>query len=462
MPSIILRRPALFAFGLALAASLLVALVDGTKPFYYDAGAYWGLSDSFVKDGTFSLTNFESPLRGYAYPLLNHVLQGTLGAAGMSDALIVKLFMAGIFATLAAVLLPRFAMALLPDVRIGFGARCALVAMLLLFWRGYISFPLSDFPALAAALLALYAVSRGASPPWALVAGLAAAVAVNVRPAYVLLVPAVLALFLAQWWSDSRVGPVPHRRHAAALVLLLAGLVAVSLPQSLATERHHGIRSPIPGAAADLSSFQLTVGLRLQRYETYVGTALPRPQLEYLDESTRSILASLPNGEVGGYGAYLQLAVDHPVVLAGVGFRHVVNGLDQRYPTPYAEELDTGQQKPLRLVGFTLIFLALLRVVWPAARRSLGRARWRYAVALLAACATSVPAAMETRFMLPAYALAYLLVAAPGWPALWRREGGRWSRRHVLQIAAIGAAYAVFMVVTSSVVSGATRQLLLG
>ena len=97
-------------------------------------------------------------------------------------------------------------------------------------------------------------------------------------------------------------------------------------------------------------------------------------------------------------------------------FRHVVNGLDQRYATPYVERIDTGSHRWLRVAGFLLIFLGILRILWPKARRSLGAARWRYPVALALCCVTSVPTAMETRYLLPIYLLSYILVLMPGWP----------------------------------------------
>jgi len=66
-----LRRPAAVAFGGAFLTFLVAALLVGQKPFYYDSGTYWALSETFVRDGHFSLLNFENTgLRGYALPLV--------------------------------------------------------------------------------------------------------------------------------------------------------------------------------------------------------------------------------------------------------------------------------------------------------------------------------------------------------------------------------------------------------
>jgi hypothetical protein len=159
---------------------------------------------------------------------------------------------------------------------------------------------------------------------------------------------------------------------------------------------------------------------------------------------------------ITGLGQYLGLVVAHPVTMGGVFARHVINGLDQRYTTPYVEHLETGSHRWLRLAGFLLVFLGLLRVLWPDARRSLGVARWRYPVALLLCCLTAVPSAMEPRYMLPVYLLSNLLVLAPGWPNPIdiTAVGVRRFRR----LATIAVAYALFMTVIWHVVSEASNH----
>jgi hypothetical protein len=160
-------------------------------------------------------------------------------------------------------------------------------------------------------------------------------------------------------------------------------------------------------------------------------------------------------------GDYMTMVLHHPITMLGVFTRHVVNGLDQRYPTPYVEELDTtGSNRFLRLAGFLLVFLALLRVLWPAARKQLGVSRWRYPVALLLACATSIPSAIETRFMLPAYLLCYLLVVAAPWPnPIGRAQRGVGRFRTA---AIVGAAYLAFTVAVILLVERASAHLQFG
>lgn len=446
-------QPAAIAFGIGFCACLLVALVEGNKPFYYDSGTYWSLADSFTRDGSFSLLDFENNgLRGYALPLVYLVLKQL---SFLGDSLTVRVFNSAVFALIGAVLLPRLAHISWPRQDWTVPRRLAVCAVLLVFWRGYLTFPLSDFPALALALLALVAVASARSPAWMLAAGLAAGLALDFRPAYVTLVP--ISLGLATWsWLEARreLGTVPWRRVAACFGAFAVAFAAVSLPQSLSNHEHLETWSPVPGGSG-LVDLQYTEGLRLQRYDTFVGGTVENARMEYLDPETEAIVGELEDGVVEGTGGYARLVLEHPVTMAGVFLRHVVNGLDQRYPTVYVEELQGEGNRVWRFAGFLLVFLALARVLWPAARRRLGEARWRYPAALLLCGASAIASAVETRFLLPAFALATIVTLAPGgWPSPVGPR--RWLPAAVLALAAVA-----FFAVIYMVVSGASDHLVL-
>lgn len=456
--SIAARRPAAASFVIAFAAMLLVSLTHGPKPFHYDSGVYWTLGATFAPDGSFSLLNFDSPLRGYLLPLVFDGLASIADGLGWNASTIVKLFNSAVFAAIATVLAPKLAELAWPERRWGIGRRLALAALLIVFWRGYLDFPLSDFPALAAVLLALIAVARSDSPGWMLLAGISASAAVNMRPSYLLLLPVLAVLVGFAWW-EHRAEAATVRR-ALCAVALVAGFALIALPQSLATHRHHDSWSFVPGSAAGLSSLQYTEGLRMQRYDTYVGTG-NSPRMVFVDATGSRLLDQRQGGTVESAREYAELVLTHPATMLALFGRHVVNGLDQRYPTPYVETLDEGENRWLRLAGFVLVFLALARVAWPAARRRLGPAQWRWPVALLVCGATSIASAVETRFMLPAALLAYILVLAGSWPNPLAARDGAGVRRFAAPAALLGA-FVVFMVVVLSVVGSATEHLQFG
>jgi hypothetical protein len=452
-----LLRPGFVAFASAFAAFLLVAALQGEQPFYYDSGNYWALSETFVKDGHFSLLNFEnSDLRGYALPLVYFAIRNAGEFLGSSDAVTVMFFNAAIFALIGAVLAPRLAQVIWPAARFGVWRRLALCALLMVFWRGYLNYPLSDFPALAAALLALCAVGSSRSAPSLAVAGASAALAMEIRPAFFLLIPAVILFAL---WSWRQEGSSLDRTWLARAAAMAAAIAIVLLPQSLAQHEHFDGYTPVPGGSK-LVGLQYTVGLLLQRYDTYVGGKEDEAQMNYLDLDTEGIIEGLDNGEVKDTGEYAKLIAENPVTMAGVFVRHLFNGLDARYTTPYVGEIEDGSNRPLRFAGFLLVFIALVRLAWPRMRRQLGSAQWRFAVALVLLSATSVASAVETRFLLPVFLFAAMVAVAPGWQAaLMRRES---RGRRLTAAAAILASAIVFFTVAGLIVRGATDSLVLG
>jgi hypothetical protein len=450
----LLKHPGAKAFAILLAACLVIAAIQGSKTFYWDSHGYWELAEGFNNGGTFSFSHFPyDQLRGYALPLTYYFLHHGGLHLGLGPGTDVNVFNSVLIALLGGVLLPALAAIAWPERRWDLLPRLALGALLLIFWSGYLSYPLSDFPALTAATFALIAVSRADSPLWLGLAGLAAGYAVNARPAYVLLLPLVFVVLAWTWWRERSRMPAGLPRRALCVGALVVGLLIVTVPQSLYEHRASGSYGPLPGGD-ELTSLQLSAGLKMQRYETFVGG--PNPAMEYMDPATGSIRGELPGGRVSGTGKYLGIIAENPLTMAGVFLRHIVNGFDQRYTTPYVEHLEPPARRILRLAGFLLVFLALFRLIWPRGRRSLGDARWRYPLTLLACCATVPASAVETRYALPAFVLAAMVVLTPGWPDPRERVAGL-RRFRTLGVAAV--CLVAYLILVGLIVHGATRHL---
>jgi hypothetical protein len=448
-------QPAVIAFLVAFGAFALVGFLQGEKTFFADSANYWELSETFVRDGHFSLLNYANTgLRGYALPLTYHFLRGIGGVFTSSNSQMVVVFNAALLSLIGAVLAPKLARIAWPSTCWSIPRRLAICALILVFWRGYLSYPLSDFPALAVALLALIAISSSTSPPWMFISGAAAGLAMDFRPAYVLLVPILIA-FLAGDWLRYRGPRISNLRRASCVALFVAGFVLISLPQSLSQHKQFGDYSPIPGGN-ELASVQYNQGLQYQRLDAMLGGDF-QALLFYTDPHTKGILTNLAGGQVTGTKQYGEIIADHPLTMAGVFVRHIVNGLDQRYSTPYVEHLEDRWNRLARFAGFLLVFLALVRVCWPAARRSLEPARWRYPAALALIVVPTLSSAAVTRFMLPVFLLSAMLAVAPGWPnPIGPVDQG--LRRFRMPALLLGAGIAFYAVVWS-IVSAATDSL---
>jgi hypothetical protein len=372
---------------------------------------------------------------------------------------VVKIFNALIFSLIGVALGPKLAELTWPEQRWGIARRLALVALLILFWSGYLPFPLTDFPALAMSILALICVSRFDRPAWMLVAGLSSGAAINMRPSYVLILPIVVILMLWAWLEHRHTVHLSIKRRGLCLALLVVGFLVVSIPQSLAMHRHFGTWSFILGTLAHLTTLQLTEGVKLQRYETYVSLG-HEPQMRYEYDAGVRLLKEQKNDAITSSTQYLELVVSHPLVMGNLFLHHIANGLDQRYATLYVKHLDTGSHRWFRVIGFLLIFLMLLRILWSTARRRLGVALWRYPVGLALCCLTAIPSAVKTRYMLPVYLFSYVMILQAGWP----NPIGSTSLgvRRFRTPAIIVGAYVMFMAGVALVTSNATSNLHFG
>jgi hypothetical protein len=410
---------ATLAFAIAFLGTLAVAMLQGEKPFFNDSGGYWELGTTFAASGHFSLLNFSDPARGYLLPLIDYGLQQLAADFAWTASSIAKLFNVLAFALIGTVLGPAFVKTVWPtQPSWGLTRRLVLTALLLVFWSGFLNFPLSDFPGLATGLLTLIAVARTDSPGWMFVAGAALAATIDIRVAYVPLL-AMVPVCVVWAWIQQRGGEhASAARRALCVGLLILGFVLVSLPQSLSAHRYHGTWSFFPGASVlEPASAYYTTGLPAQAFDTDVVNDEARVGMTYGYPAGRRLLEHQKEGKVTSTSQYIGLFVSHPIVMGGLLIGHVVNGLDPLYSTPYVENIHNYGRVWGRIAGFLLVFLALLRLLWPAARRRLGPGRLRFLLALSLCCVTTLPSAMERRYMLPVYLVCYVVALMPGWPS---------------------------------------------
>jgi hypothetical protein len=424
----VLKPEVLLAGGVAACYALYLLVFSEYHHLYYDAGLYWEAGHRFYQRGQFSLLNYDDALRGYAYPLFNFLCLGLRRVLHQPAVVMVKLANAGLAGLLFGVVGPRLwraATGALPSL----GRRLLWAALGFVFWRDYFNFSLSDFPALLALGGALWQAPRRGGLA-ALLAGLALALALNIRPIYLAAGPPALLLLL---WQQ------PRRQWLPRLGLLAVGAALVLAPQWLINRRHFGANTPLVLAQStelrihNLYLQKLRWGLLHQKYESSVGRELPTGQLLFLDAAGQALLHKESISEFATAGQYLGFAARHPVFIVRTYARHLFAGLDLSHPTPYLKRWAPSDW--LRGLNYSLWFGAGLVALggW----RRLGGRGWLVLAAVLLPCLAVLPMSMEVRFLLPLHLLLLALVAfgrVPGWPE-WRP--GRW----VL----VGAAYVVFL-----------------
>lgn len=396
------REPACLALVFAAYATYL--LTFGYGRFYWDSEEYWRLGNQFGRTGHFTVASYSNPYRGYSLPLANYALKTFASNLGIGSVTIVELTGAALAALLGVSILPRLARTLFCRADLGLGRMLGLNVVLFLFWRDHFNFPLTDFPSVALAGLGLLALYRRSLAGF-YAAGMCFGLATNMRPSYF---PALLAVVVVAGLRPDR---GEWRRRTLAAGLVLVGALIVSLPQIGINHRHDDGWSPFVRDARALALYNWSAGLVAQRYETYIGPRAnyPRTRVFYIDPIAIDVRNGAHIRAVSSYGQYAKLVLEHPLSMAASYGLHGFNGVDVWYPTPYIRDL-RDRSAALALVNYTLLFLALARLLIPEARRRLGRIRWSGLLILAVPALDSIPTAVEPRYFLSLTIAAYLLV----------------------------------------------------
>ncbi|WP_138075055.1 hypothetical protein [Hymenobacter jeollabukensis] len=402
---------------------------------YYDSMTYWDLTGLYYyPTKSFRLLSFNSSIRGYLLPLLLFPFRVAAYLTHVPPIQFTRVLGAVLAAGLFGWAAPATWQAVVAPAPLSWPRRLAFAALGFLFWRDYFNFPLTDFLSLGLMLTVFWLIARrGQRPGWLLLAGALCMAAVNMRPVYAgaagLLVLGGLVLARQQ-----RLGWPVVGRLLGAFVL---GMALVGAPQLAMNARHYDQYTPLvltwknPAAPQSLYLSQLSWGLAVQKYETtidpnYPNTKEPDPRIMYVDKVGQRIMDEEQISFVYGLrdlNHYL-VAVGHNLPdMAALYARHIFNGLDVKYPTPYLPRV-YGSTLPLSLLNYTVLFLAGLlllgrrhqRPSWP---------QWVVLVVLVGPCLLAIPTAIECRFFIPIYLLIYAVLCFQ-WPTDWRQWLLRW------------------------------------
>jgi hypothetical protein len=435
----------------------LYLLRSGYHEFAHDSAMYWALSGRYFRAGHFALLDYNDALRGYLLPLLLAGLRRLAQLSPVSGGSQVKLLGAALAALSFGWLGPALWRAGRPTAPAVPAASRLLFGLLgFALWRDYFNFPLTDF--LAPALLGggvLLVLRPRRSWLGLLLAGAAWAAMVNMRPVYLAALPLLLLLTAAQLRLTST-----NWATAAKLGVLALGAALVLLPQALINQRYFGRATPLVLAQDkdwgihDLYLQKLSLGVTEQKLESSIAPDYPAFLLRFRDEQGAALLRAEGITEFGSRLHYLSVMAHHPLAFAGLLSRHLFNGLDVQYPTPYLRQVYV-RTWPLAALNYTLLFVALLKL----ALRGQPRLTWRRGLLLaawLAPALATLPMSMECRFLLPLHLL--LLAEAVFGPAPrpgWRALPGR-------QVAVVLLAYALFLLGCFSWSAATQRTLELG
>ena len=214
-------------------------------------------------------------------------------------------------------------------------------------------------------------------------------------------------------------------------LIFTIGLVFVFLPQVVINMAHFGILNPMPLTQFHRNNLflaQLTSGIQVQRYETFVGL---KPDYQYatviyLDQHGRNIFVRSgydpdsyfhPNPEtfslspkILSLSEYILLTLKHPLDFLMIYFRHLFNGLDVVYNTPYIYDLYENAGY-IRLLNYSLLFLTVLYINKHVKVSSVLSYQFLLLLILVLPSILSIPSSIEVRFLLPLHFISYSTTA---------------------------------------------------
>lgn len=386
-----------------------------TGDYWHDSGIYYGASLTFVADGHFSFLNYVDLLRGYFFPFLLYIFTTVGKLAGVEDGVAI-LFGASLTATFVfAVILP----ALFEKRKNSLPYTMAMVVVFFAYWQDLIYYPLSDFYAFAFLLCAIYFMVKaeewkerigwGIYPVYIL-CGVCFYGAYNTRTIYLFAGPLIVLLFLFFNRREAK------KRLAGYLFCVAAGVLIAGLPQAGINQKMYDSFSIAVDTSnmegGNLFNFQLSSGITMQRYETYVGPEenYPKHKFVFEDEAGKRIMEEEGKELVESIGEYIGIVLKYPLDFIGLYTRHLINAFCMPYNHVYIKWLHTF--KPwLILLNYTLVFTAGMAIIlqksWKQNLTGRQGQKSVYMLATLLPCAMILPGAIEMRFFAPLYILMY-------------------------------------------------------
>jgi|GEM_PF-6994343 len=423
LKDIFYKYPEWTAFLFVFTTVLWVNLSKSNFVFYYDSEIYWNLRMQFDQQQTvdFSLLNYHESLRAYLLPLIHFAISKSASFLEIRDVVFLEMAQAFMFSVLIAVIIPCV-IKILFKKPINFWQIILFSSFVVFFWLGYFYYPLSDFWALFFFISGVYIFLRHPTLSWLLlIVGMLWGAAYLIRPSY------VLSIFLLFFWAlfyYYKYLNLKRYQLFYRFIIMVLGLMFVFWPQLMINITHFDKFSPAPQTevrfGANLFMKQLGWGIGIQRYETFAGeeSDYVTPVVRFLDPHgedvlTKSGLGPFPVGNSTSFltvSEYVLLVLSHPLDFFVLYLRHLFNGLDVVYNTPYIFDLYQNAIY-IRLANYSIWFMVILYLI-----KHLKTVSWldhRFFLVLIFTLPSilSIPTAVETRFFVSFYFIAYSIIA---------------------------------------------------
>lgn len=435
-----------FVLATGVFSLMLVYLLQRSyNPFVHDSAYYWSIANSFTGGESFSIINFTNDLRGYFFPFLLFLLKSLAGLIQVEDKILFYVFSAFFFTFLSVYIIPWFTSTVI-GWKTHLLGRGGISLLLFFFWRGYFLYPLSDFPAFAALLIGVTLFTKSLRTPGKYLPAFASfflAAALNIRPVYLVSLLILFVLGIIFLMKNNK------RIIAQWLLAFILGGSIVLLPQYQINRTHLQKNSPLVQAryaGENLYVKELFWGLGTQKFETNIGDNFPSITLVYADPFKEKLRKTnlLKDKTLSGY---IKIARRFPVDMAISYFKHLFNGLDMFFSTPYIKNIYANH-----MFLSTVNYLLWLLVIYHVMNMDLSHVSYfstAGVVTLLSPVVLAIPIALEIRYFLPAYVIAYIIIAFGPGPKILLQSIRR-NKWNLIRIAAVCIVWLLLCLTISS------------
>ena len=395
---------------------LIFCLSRENYPFYHDSNGYWTYGKYFEKNNHFSIANYDNALRGYLFPLLNYGIYKLGQLFHVSEVNSFRFFSSLFYGYLIIEIIPLFISEVFEKV-IEYRKRIIILILFFIFWRGYVLYPLTDFIAFSSIitaimlLLRIYKTKKTKLRICFLIGALLFS-CLNLRPSYIItLVPIlIISTFLIiriKFKEEKR--ELTCFKSIIPISMIFFGMFFVALPQIVINNIHFQTTSPFVQMekyfnGKNLMLSKLYIGLTVQKYETYIGKEYDSSVALLDDLIGKEIISSEKLTEINSYQDYFRLVLKHPVQFVQIYFKHLFNGLDIRFPTPYVVKFHSYiETTMIQLINFTLLYLTFFLFVYKLKKRTLFNNIYSnlFLLIIVLPCFISLPTEPEVRFYMP-------------------------------------------------------------
>lgn len=417
----------------------------GSKPPAFDSILYQvDTPKLFYVTGKFSFFNFDDKLHGYSLGFISLIFSKTASLLNISVSIIVMGFLVILFTAITSWLIPGIVKSVVPNTNT-YILSIATALFMVLFWRGYLQYFLSDIPALVCFLIAVYLLLKPLNKIRTIGISLFGYLAINMRMAYIIGFGLIVIIYFINLYLSNREitnSKIKLKKYIYSFLLLLLGFIVVALPQLIINKNVSNKISIFPNSefarpsyatslgeikvgSSALKIFQLSVGLGIQKYETRVE-GNESANVPYMDKTGMEIVKEyLP---IKNESDYLNIWFQEPIDMATINTRHILNGFDVKYPTAYINSKSTINPV-FRISWYFIIGFAIFMAIDKLVYRSKSIFKFNNLKIIipisLASIAVAIPGAVETRFFIfPILMLFGITISAlqTNWRDLWNHK----------------------------------------